>query len=84
MDPHGRSATIEVMARDEAVLGAGRYGSDHDGLTAMLDYARQRPGRVWAVEGSNGIGDECGLNTADLKVGHGRGSRTPFRGRLTR
>src|SRR5262249_54489832 len=25
MDPHKRSATIEVMAADEAVLGGGRY-----------------------------------------------------------
>jgi hypothetical protein len=25
MDPHKRSATIEVMADDEAILGGGRY-----------------------------------------------------------
>ena len=25
MDPHKRSATIEVMAGDEAVAGGGRY-----------------------------------------------------------
>jgi hypothetical protein len=28
MDPHKRSATIEVMTSDEAVLGGGRYGTD--------------------------------------------------------
>lgn len=56
MDPHKRSATIEVMAADEAVLGGGRYGTDQEGFTAMLAYARQWPDRVWAVEGSNGIG----------------------------
>ena len=33
MDPHKRSATIEVMAADEAVLGGGRYGTDAGGLS---------------------------------------------------
>jgi hypothetical protein len=28
MDPHKRSATIEVMTAEEAVLGGGRYGTD--------------------------------------------------------
>jgi transposase len=56
MDPHKRSATIEVMATDETVLGGGRYGTDRDGYDAMLGYARQWPNRVWAVEGCNGIG----------------------------
>ena len=28
MDPHKRSATIEVMASDETVVGGGRYGTD--------------------------------------------------------
>jgi hypothetical protein len=56
MDPHKRSATIEVMAADETVLGGGRYGTDRDGYTAMLGYARQWPTRMWAVEGCNGIG----------------------------
>jgi transposase len=56
MDPHKRSATIEVMAADETVLGAGRYGTDRDGYEAMLRYARQWPNRTWAIEGCNGIG----------------------------
>jgi hypothetical protein len=56
MDPHKRSATIEVMAADETILGGGRYGTDSDGYDAMLRYARQWPNRVWAVEGCNGIG----------------------------
>jgi transposase len=46
MDPHKRSATIEVMAADERVLGGGRYGTDRDGYDAMLRYARQWPDRV--------------------------------------
>jgi hypothetical protein len=28
MDPHKRTATIEVMAGDEAVVGRGRYATD--------------------------------------------------------
>ena len=28
MDPHKRSATIEVMAADETVLGGGRFATD--------------------------------------------------------
>jgi hypothetical protein len=60
MDPHKRSATIEVMAADETILGRGRYctdaDADADGYEAMLRYARQWPNRVWAIEGCNGIG----------------------------
>ena len=56
MDPHQRSATIEVMSDDEAVLGAGRYATDAAGYRSMLDYARQWPDHVWAIEGSHGAG----------------------------
>jgi len=56
MDPHKRSATIEVMAGDEAVLGGGRYGTDLAGYRAMLVYARRFPQRTWAIEGCQGIG----------------------------
>lgn len=56
MDPHKRSATIEVMAGDEAVLGGGRYATDVAGYRAMRQYARQFPQRTWAIEGCNGIG----------------------------
>jgi transposase len=61
MDPHKRSATIEVMAADETVLGAGRFGTDGDGFAAMRRYVSQFPGRVWAVEGCNGIGHHIAL-----------------------
>jgi hypothetical protein len=56
MDPHKRSATIEVMSSDETVLGGGRYATDATGYRAMLTYAKQWPDRRWAVEGSNGAG----------------------------
>jgi transposase len=56
MDPHKRSATIETMDEDEAVLGKGRYGTDPEGFVAMLAAAARWPDRVWAVEGCEGIG----------------------------
>jgi transposase len=56
MDPHKRSATIEVMAGDESVLGGGRYATDAAGYRAMLKYAKQFDDRRWAIEGCNGIG----------------------------
>jgi transposase len=61
MDPHKRSVTIEVMAGDETILGGGRFGTDAAGYEAMLDYVRQWPERVWAIEGCNGIGRHVAL-----------------------
>ena len=56
MDPHKRSATIEVIDPTEVILGAGRFATDAAGYRAMLTYARRWPERVWAIEGTNGIG----------------------------
>ena len=56
MDPHKRSATIEVMAGDETIIGAGRFGTSRDGYAAMIKYAKQWPNRIWAIEGCQGIG----------------------------
>ena len=56
MDPHKRSATIEVIDEHAAVLAAGRYGTDKAGYAEMLAAARTFADRVWAVEGCNGIG----------------------------
>jgi len=56
MDPHKRTATIEVMTADEIIVGGGQFTTDTDGYTAMRDYGRQWPERVWAVEGCEGIG----------------------------
>ena len=52
MDPHKRSATIEVIDEHEKVLARGRHGTDTDGYQSMLAAGRQFPHRVWAVEGS--------------------------------
>jgi transposase len=56
MDPHKRSATIEIMAADETILGGGRYATGVTGYAAMLAAVRAWPERVWAVEGCQGIG----------------------------
>jgi transposase len=56
MDAHKRSATIEVMAGDEAVLGGGRFATDVVGYKAMLGYGRRFADRTWAIEGCQGIG----------------------------
>ncbi len=56
MDPHKRSATIEIIDDRETVLAGGRFGTDRDGYQAMLAVGRRHRERVWAVEGCNGIG----------------------------
>ena len=56
MDPHKRSATIEVMAADEQVLGGRRFTTDAAGYRAMLGYVRRWQDRTWAIEGCQGIG----------------------------
>jgi transposase len=56
VDPHKRSATIEVINQRERVIGQGRFGTDRDGYQAMLAAGRKHTDRRWAVEGCNGIG----------------------------
>ncbi|MFJ9369939.1 hypothetical protein ACIRRA_36745 [Nocardia sp. NPDC101769] len=56
MDPHKRSATIEIIAPSGQILTAGRYSTDRCEFTEMLTTARRFADRVWAVEGCNGIG----------------------------
>src|SRR5215813_7417882 len=56
MDPHKRSATIEVIDERGRVLAAGRFATDAAGYKAMLAEGRRFADRVWAVEGCNGIG----------------------------
>ena len=61
MDPHKRSVTIEVMSGDESVVGTGRFGTDRDGLAALLRFVAAWPQRVWAIEGCSGIGRHVAL-----------------------
>jgi hypothetical protein len=46
VDPHKLSATIEVVDGREKLLGAGRFGTDQAGYTAMWTYAKSWPDRV--------------------------------------
>jgi len=56
MDPHKRSATIEVCDERERVLATGRFGTDRVGYRQLLAAGRRWPQRVWAVEGCAGVG----------------------------
>jgi transposase len=56
MDPHKRSAAIEVVDEKAAALAAGRFGTDKAGYAQMLAAGRKFTGRTWAVEGCHGIG----------------------------
>jgi len=56
MDPHKRSATIEVLNERAQVLASGRYDTDNTGYGRMLRAGREFPDRVWAIEGCNGVG----------------------------
>ena len=50
LDPHKRSATIEVVDDNEQQLTAGRFGTDSEGYRRLLATGRQFPLRLWAVE----------------------------------
>ncbi|MEV4130549.1 IS110 family transposase [Dactylosporangium sp. NPDC049742] len=56
MDPHKRSATIEVIDEREQILAKGRYGTNTSGYARMLEAGRRFAERTWAVEGCAGIG----------------------------
>src|SRR4051794_3778059 len=49
------------MAADEAIHGAGRFGTDRGGYAAMLRYGRRWPDRAWATEGFAGIGKQIAV-----------------------
>jgi transposase len=56
MDPHKRSATVEVINDRGQILAVGRYGTDKTGYADMLRAGRKYEDRLWAIEGCNGIG----------------------------
>jgi transposase len=56
MDPHKRSATIEVLDEAEQPLLTGRFGTDREGYRLLLAAGRQFSQRLWAVEGCQGVG----------------------------
>ena len=56
MDPHKRSATVEIVGERAEVVVACRFGTDKAGYAQMLAVGRKFADRIWAVEGCNGIG----------------------------
>ena len=56
MDPHKRSATIEVVDEQAALLAGGGFGTDKAGYAQMLAAGRKFRDRLWAAGGCNGIG----------------------------
>ncbi|MEV4055971.1 transposase [Amycolatopsis sp. NPDC049688] len=56
MDPHKRSAAIEVINEFGDMLRTGKFGTDEVGYAEMLAAGRRFGDRVWAVEGCNGVG----------------------------
>src|SRR3982750_375856 len=69
MDPHKRSATIEIINDREAVLARGRFGTDRDGYRAMLNAGRRQrigSGRWRAATASAGISPNVSSPTARL------------------
>src|SRR3954452_10311097 len=56
MDPHKRSATIEVLEASEQPVMGGRFGTDTDGYRLLLAAGRQSAHRVRAGEGCAGVG----------------------------
>jgi transposase len=56
MDPHKRSATIEVLDEAEHPLMIGRFGTDSEGYRLLLAAGRRFGQRLWAVEGCQGVG----------------------------
>jgi len=65
VDPHKRSATIEVLDKSEKVLATGRFGTDRDGYKELLAAGRGWPDRLWAVEGCEGVGRHIAQRLAD-------------------
>ncbi|MEU4642519.1 hypothetical protein [Micromonospora sp. NPDC023814] len=69
VDPHKRSATIEIINAREKTVGQGRFGTDRDSYLAMLSAGRKHKDRLWAVEGCNGIGRQSNARNLWMSVG---------------
>ena len=51
VDPHKRSATIEIINAREKTLEQGRFGTDRDGYQAILAAGRKHKDRLWGGRG---------------------------------
>jgi transposase len=56
VDPHKNSVTFEARDSREILRATGCFRTDAGGCRLLVQYARQWPEQVWAVEGANGIG----------------------------
>ncbi|WP_284748218.1 hypothetical protein [Amycolatopsis sp. RTGN1] len=56
MDPHKRSATIEVINEIGDIIMTGKFGTDQLGYAEMLAVGRRFSDRVGAIEGCDGVG----------------------------
>lgn len=56
VDPHKRSATIEIVNHREKVLTTGRFDTSTDGYRQLRTFVSSYTHRVWAIEGCNGMG----------------------------
>ncbi len=56
VDPRKLPVTFEARDSREIVRATGRFGTDARGCRLLVQYARQWPDRIWAVEGANGVG----------------------------
>jgi hypothetical protein len=48
VDPHKRSATIEIINEREQAVGGGRFATDRDGYKAMVAAGRKHADSLWA------------------------------------
>ncbi|WP_158892737.1 hypothetical protein [Amycolatopsis anabasis] len=49
MDPHERTATIDIIDEQGRMVPAGRYGTDRAGYAEMVKTGREFPERVQAI-----------------------------------
>jgi hypothetical protein len=73
MDPHKRSATIEVLDADEQPLLAGRLGANREGYRLLLAAGRAVPGTGVGGRGLPGCGPASGTTPGRRpRAGRGR------------
>ena len=63
VDPHKASVTLEARDTREILRASGTFPTTAAGYRAMMQFARQWPRRVWAVEGARGVGRAQALRT---------------------
>lgn len=68
MDPHKRSATIELMAGDGTIGGGGRFDTDRDGYTAMKKYFESDGWLVVGTENLAGPHPDRSPGSTDLNL----------------